>query len=393
MILDGYKMIGGVHPETASIKNVLAFHGVHAPHTGKPFSEAMLLGIGGGLGSCYIMWEWEKRVPNVVLAFRNKSNYAVEYLQTLCIRLGASTEVFETGGKKKAAAQLEQLIMNGTPAIVWIDLGAVPYYMHFLQVGVVVVYGFGNDGFTVDKLAKKPYIIDSDKMATVRARIPSFKNRIMTVEPKTPIHLEVAIGEGLQDHINYLSASSTSFALLAIKKWSRLMTDTKNSKGWPNVFRNTKGLYGVLRTIYEAIEHIGTGGGGLRGMYADFLDEAATTLGNDDLKPVASLYRALHQRWSTLAQAVLPDHIESFKISKEMLNRRAALRLEKGGFSLDDVGQLNDDIHYLKAEVNTIFPMSKVATSQLFAEIQSQLSNIYEHEKEALVALQRAIDK
>lgn len=170
----------------------------------------------------------------------------------------------------------------------------------------------------------------------------------MTVHPKTQINLEAAIGEGLQDHINYLGASSASFALPAIKKWSRLMTDTKNSKGWPNVFRNTKGLYGVLRTIYEAIEHVGTGGGGLRGLYTNFLDEAATTLGNDDLKPVASLYRALHQRWSTLAQA---DDIESFKISKEMSNRRAALRLEKGGFSLDEVRLLNDDIHFLKAEV------------------------------------------
>ena len=105
--------------------------------------------------------------------------------------------------------------------------------------------------------------------------------------------------------------------------------DTKNSKGWPNVFRNTKGLYGVLRTIYEAIEHLGTGGGGLRGMYAEFLDEAATSLGNDDLKSVASLYRELHQRWNTLAQTVLPEHIDSFKITKEMLNKRAALRLEK----------------------------------------------------------------
>lgn len=393
MSLDGYQMIGGVHSETASLKNILAFYGVQAPHTSVPFSEAMLLGIGGGLGSCYILWQWEGHVPNVVVGFRNKSNYAVAYLHTLCSRLGAATEVFETMGKKKAAAQLELLITNGTPAIVWIDLGAAPYYMHFLQVGVVVVYGFGKDGFTVDRLAKKPYIIDADTMATVRARIPSFKNRIMTVQPKSPIHFEVAISEGLQDHINYLGTSSTSFALPAIKKWGRLMTDTKNSKGWPNVFRNTKGLYGVLRTIYEAIEHLGTGGGGLRGMYADFLDEAATPLGNDDLKPVASLYRELHQRWSTLAQAVLPDHIDSFKITKEMLNRRAALRLEKGGFNSDDIRQLNDDIHYLKAEVDPIFPMSKAATSQLFAEIQSQLAAIFENEKETLAALQRAIDK
>lgn len=37
--------------------------------------------------------------------------------------------------------------------------------------------------------------------------------------------------------------------------------------------------------------------------------------------------------------------------------------------------------------------MSKVETSELFAEIQSQLTGIYDHEKEALAALQLAIDK
>ena len=393
MTLDGYQMIGGIHPETASIKNILAYHGIQAPHTGKPFSEPMLLGIGGGLGSCYIMWEWEKHVPNVVLAFRNKSNYAVKYLQTLCRRLGTTTEVYETGGKKKAAAQLDQIIANGNPAIVWIDLGAAPYYMHFLQVGVAVVYGIENDDFRVDLLANKPYLIESDKMETIRARIPSFKNRIMTIEPKGSFNLEASIREGLQDHINYLSASSTSFALPAIKKWSRLMTDTKNSKGWPNVFSNTRGLYGVLRTVYEAIEHVGTGGGGLRGMYADFLDEAATTLSNNDLKSVASLYRALHQRWSTLAHAALPDRIENFKFTKEMLDRRAAIRLEQGGFGLDAIKQLNDDLHYLKAELNPKFPMSEAATSQLYTDIQSHLADIYQHEKEAVAALQNTGSK
>ncbi len=60
MILAAYNVIGGIHPETASVKNILAYHGVIAPHTGKPFSEPMLLGIGGGLGASYLLWEFEK---------------------------------------------------------------------------------------------------------------------------------------------------------------------------------------------------------------------------------------------------------------------------------------------------------------------------------------------
>jgi hypothetical protein len=229
VILDSYQMIGGVHPETASIKNILAYHGVKAPHTGKAFSEAMLLGIGGGLGSCYILWQFEKHgYPSIVLAFRNKSNYAVQYLQNLCSRLGATTQVYETTGKKKAAVQLAEVLTAGNPAIAWIDLGGAPYYMHYLQVGVTVVYGIDGDNVLTDNLASKPFTIGSELMIEARSKVPSFKNRIMVVKPEGSFNLEDAIHAGLRDCVEYLSASSTSFALPAIREWARLMTDTKN---------------------------------------------------------------------------------------------------------------------------------------------------------------------
>jgi len=392
MVLDSYKMIGGVHPETASIKNILAYHGVTAPHTGKPFSEAMLLGIGGGLAACYILWEIEKHgYPSIVLAFRNKCNYTVKFLENLSSRLGATTELFETSGKKKAAAQLEQTLAAGNPAIVWLDLGGEPYYMHYLSVGVVVVYGIDGQKVLIDSRARKPFTIGSELMVEARAKVPSFKNRIMLVEPKGPFDLEGAIREGLQDCIEYLGASSTSFALPSIRKWARMMTDVKNKKGWPTVFSGRRGLYGTLRTVYEGIEQIGTGGGGLRGLYADFLDEAAPVLDNEGLKSTAILYRALHERWMTLAQAALPDHIDAFKTTKEMLDRRAAIILEQGSGGLQTIIPLNDALHVLKGELNDNFPLSESETSALFVDIQTHLEGIYQAEKEALAGLEMAV--
>jgi len=394
MILDNYQMLGGVHPETASVKNILAYYGVDAPHTGKPFSEAMLLGIGGGLGSTYILWEFEKHgYPSIVLAFRNKANYAVKFLQNLCGRLGASTQVFETGGKKKAAAQLEKSLAEGDPAIIWLDLGGAPYYMNYLQVGVAVAYGIDGDHVWVDNLAAKPYIIEADLMREARAKVPSFKNRMMNIKPQESFDLEVAIREGLQDCVDYLSASSTSFALPAIRKWARMMTDVKNAKGWPTVFKGGRGLYGTLRTMYEAIELVGTGGGGLRGLYADFLDEADSVLGDGNLKDAAALYRALGERWSALAQAALPDHIVEFKTTKEILDRRAEIHLEQGSAGLDAIRPLNDELHEIKGRLNPSFPMNEADTSLLLGDIQSHLGGIYEAEREALAALRVCASK
>ncbi len=49
MKIETYKQFGGKHSETSALKNILAQMNVIAPHTGEPFTEEMLLGIGGGI--------------------------------------------------------------------------------------------------------------------------------------------------------------------------------------------------------------------------------------------------------------------------------------------------------------------------------------------------------
>jgi hypothetical protein len=393
MILNSYRKFGGVHPETAALKNVMTFYGLDAPHTRKPFSEAMLLGIGGGLGSMYILWEFEKHgYPSLVLGFQNKANYPVKFLNNLAARIGATTKVDETTSKKKAAAQLQQTLAAGDPAIVWLDLGGKPYYRHFLAMGVAVAYGLEEDNVLLDNLAVKPYRIPADLMAAARAKVPSFKNRIMTIEPSRTINLEEAVLQGIQDCIKYLGASSTSFALPSLRKWSRMLTVTKNKKAWPVVHPGGRGLYGSLRTIYEGIEIIGTGGGGLRGLYADFLDEAAALLNHSDLKRSADHYRNLHARWSALAHAALPDQIEAFRTTKELLNRRAKIFREQGSEGLKTAAPIADKLHELKGELNDSFPMNAADTTALFADLQSHVEGIYLAEKEALADLEKAFN-
>ena len=99
----------------------------------------------------------------------------------------------------------------------------------------------------------------------------------------------------------------------------------------------------------------------------------------------------MHERWHALAQASLPDHIDVFKTTKEMLDRRAAITLEHGSDGLEAITPLNDALHNLKGELNASFPLSESETSALFADIQSHLEGIYLAEKEALAALQIAV--
>ena len=72
----GYRMRGGLHPETATLANVLANQGVVSGMTGEPLTEAAILGIGGGLGAGYILWEFKRHgSPVLTLGFRNQWQY------------------------------------------------------------------------------------------------------------------------------------------------------------------------------------------------------------------------------------------------------------------------------------------------------------------------------
>src|SRR5688572_29460074 len=64
----GWMLRGGMQSDPANLTNVLA----HLRGEGaKPsLSEAMALGIGGGLGAGYMLWDYQGPRPNILIGFR-----------------------------------------------------------------------------------------------------------------------------------------------------------------------------------------------------------------------------------------------------------------------------------------------------------------------------------
>jgi len=399
VIVKSYKLLGGKHPETATVKNALASLGVKAPHTGKPFTEEMLLGIAGGLGMGYILWEFKKHNTAIlVMAFQNKWNYPVKFLGNLCKRIGVKAVFKETSGTVAAGKNLKDALAQEVPGIVWVDQAHLPYLSLPREFngcfgGIVNVYGYDekHDHFLIHDLGKKLLLLSAQELAQARGRIPSYKNRLLLVQPPAEIDLKHAIIDGIQDCVDYLSAPSETFALPAIAKWAKLMTEAKNKKGWPVVFKKRQGLYGTLVSVYEGIEHKGTGGGGMRGMYADFLTEAAAVIDKPGLLEATQHYKTLAKMWTKLAEACLPDHMKPCKEVKALLRQKYQLLKTKGESGLAQVGKISEKLNAHEKKLNTSFPLSDVETNRLFAEIQEQLFNIHEAEKRALEALRAAL--
>ena len=312
----GYALRGGVHPDTAAVANVLAHHGVACGHTGEPLSEAMVLGIGGGLGAGYILWEFESRGGAIlVLGFRNRWQYPDRWMRAVLERLAVPAGHFETGGARTAARQLDEALAAGRPALATIDLQSIGYWhlppeMDGRGGNPIVVYAIEGDVVHVDDRFVGPRTVSREVLDAARARVGSYRNRLCVIEPdcaELPVEvLRDAVRAGLADAAEHLSASSDSFGLPAWRKWARMMTGA-GAKAWPRVFASGRGLAGALLSTYEGIQPVGLDGGHLRGLYADFLDEAAALLEEPALAEGAAAWREAAARWHALAELALPE--------------------------------------------------------------------------------------
>ncbi|WP_420644038.1 BtrH N-terminal domain-containing protein [Candidatus Leptofilum sp.] len=398
MSMQNYTQFGGIHPETATMTNVLANQGFVSPHNGRPLSEAMVLGIAGGLGCGYILWEFKKHDAAIlVMGFQNKWNYTTQFMQNFCDRVGVKADFLETGGAKTAAKHLGDALADGRFPIAWVDQEKLPYfYLRPMYSGCfghfVTVFGEKDGRYLLDDRSQTPLSVDGNTFSEARKRIGSYKNRLLLLEANgSDFDLPAATMAGLEDCVDYLSQSSQTFALPVYKKWAKMMTDTKNKKGWPTVFKEKKGLYSTLRSLHEGIKLFGTAGGGLRNVYADFLGEASDILNQPKLEEAAELYHRVAVLWRNFADAVLPDEIPPLKETKTLLAKKYHIFLSCGTEADAELRQLSQQLQDMEVELNGRFPISDDTMQALFADMQGHLEQIYATEKEALAALAGAI--
>ncbi|MDE2816953.1 MAG: DUF4872 domain-containing protein [Chloroflexota bacterium] len=399
-ILPGYEHFGGIHPETATITTCLRYLGVKNPATGEPFTEAMVFGIAGGLGACYILWEFkEYNRPAIVFGWQHQFNYPVRYVENFCKRIGVTSEFHETGGMKKAGQTLHDALAAGKPAILWLERELLDYYNRdpddtgwFSWVVTACGYDAAADVFTIDDTGAAPFTVPSASLTASRQRIPSFKNRLLLLSPPESMDLPAATRDGIQGNIEYLGAKSTSFALPTLRKWARMLTDTKNAKGWPTVFAEGKCLFSGLVSVYEGIMHEGSDGTALRGMYADFLAEAAAVLGVPALDDAAAEYREIGEKWRALAEMSLDPEVESLAAARDVLDRREAAIRTGGDDQADTIVGLGKEFEAMRPDADAAFPRDEAWINDLFARMQAQISDIFAHENAALDMLREAME-
>lgn len=310
--LPGYSRFGGLHGETASVANVLAYLKVRSPFTDEPFTEEMLFGLGGGLGFSYWVFDYSHLPsPMMSVGFRRFGweGFDLAFVDDMCTRAGAHVEVRETSSRAKAARELGQVLDERRPPVITADWGKLPGSpmpddMEYLP-HVLTVCGRRRGKFLLDDLTPEPRTISPEDLAVARAAVRSVHHRVRLLSPaRPPANPEEALYDAFADcAASLLEPDRPNSGLAALQKWSRMVASCGETKAWRSVFDTPERLASALAWTYRWIE-IGTGGGGFRPMYARFLTEAADVLHTRQLRGLAATYRGLGKRWTALAKEV-----------------------------------------------------------------------------------------
>lgn len=398
--LDGYKQFSAAHWETGSIKNVLAHHGLLAPHTREPFTEALLLGLSGGVTSMYFVFEYEGYEPHLFIGTR----YPFNPMDAIYNRLGIQPNVRETTSRDKAADNLTAALSHGNPAIVWANVHALRYNalsdLQFPGMMPIVVYGYdeAEQTLNVADRSRLPLTCTAADLVEARAAQGSLKNRLITLNP--PSIDEAGLANAVEESIRACltlnlqgpeKGPKSNFGLPALLKWADLVTDSRDKKGWPRLFSPGPHMYAALTWAFQLIEQWGAGGSASRPMYAAFLDEASDLLSRPALRDVAEQFRSSGELWSDLAEAMLPDQVPPLAETRALLLRKGALFQEQGMSALPEMEQIAANLSDLKSEMATAFPLTEAEAAAMRDTLRERILGLHDAERAAFLALQDAL--
>jgi hypothetical protein len=397
-ILKDYRQFDGRHWETGTIHNFWAYRGITAPHTGEPISEALLMGISGGVVMGYFSFAYEGHDPMARILTRNTFNP----WDTIMSRLGVAQNILHTSKPETGLHNLLDTLASGVPAIVWADMFSLPYNdlpPEGWAMFPILIYGHdeADDTVWIADRAQVPLTVTPAELQAARARVKKDKFRLVTLAAPRLAGLAAAVAAGIWDTIKlYIEkppkGSKNNFGLAAFQWWSQLLTRPKARMSWAKEFPAGRKLLVGLMSVYSDIYQFGKDSHAERDTYADFLDEASQILEKPALGDVAQQFRASAAAWAELGPILLPEEVPLLGEMRQLMEREHSLFLQQGNDSLAERQQIHARMEAMREEAAAGFPLNEREVSGLMGNIAAHVLNIHDIEQTAVSALKQAMN-
>lgn len=311
MILLAHTHQPGRHCASSGIRDLAEYHGL-------ALDEPMCFGIGAGLGLWYLK---DGNIPASRMVHVRSLDMEVRFFHHINVPFAWERFADPRESEDRLRAHLE----NGRPAIIQTDIFYLPYYnsgTHF-PGHLITVWG-------CDETRRIFYVTDTEREGLLevpfddlgKARFSSgslfdLRGNLFAPASLPPLDdLPEIIVTAVTHNSRVLEDCSSPFqGLAALDTWRQEIDQWETFDDWQ----------WTARLAYQVIEKRGTGGGGFRLMYAEFLAAAAaaqvpgiSSLGlPEKMKAAAAAWKALADALKKASERPTPD----FAVVSERLER------------------------------------------------------------------------
>jgi hypothetical protein len=388
--------VGGLHPDSAVLCQALEAIGVKSPHTGKPLTESLVFGLAGGVGAGYSFCPSiaARKASGVALAGRHLAHVTnTSWFEGALSRLGLKYDVTRATTPALAQKNLKAALAKGGPVIVLCGRDTLPWFHEAADGGDLFMYSLlvhelSKDEALVTDWAGEVHRLPPRLLTKARGQISSQKNATIRIEPAEHTDLGPCVLEGVAACVKgFETPKMKTYSIDGWETWAKMMT-AKSKKGWPTVFPDGT-LFCALRDIFCSIETVGTGGGLFRAIYSRFMHEAGFITSRREFSSVASSYRRLGEGWSALAEFCLPDRVDVFRETKNLLRKRRRAYEREG--PLDEYLECTAELNRLDKEVVKDFPLDQDEINELLEVLQTEIGRLVAEEREAVRELAKTV--
>lgn len=252
--------VPGRHCASTGIRDLLSFHGIR-------MSEALCFGIGAGLAIGYLNLPGSS--PSRFVHVRS-ADFEAQFFS----RIGHAFVWDRSEEPDKAEADLCRAIDMGLPSLIRTDIYHLPYFRsgtHF-PGHVIMVWGYDRKQevfFVTDTGNPEILEVPFPDMRKARHQEGSFYemqgNRFSPEAIESPGGMrEIIMGSMVHNSRMILDDAHEFQGIRGLDTWLKELPEWVEFEDWR----------WTARFSYQVIERRGTGGGGFRLIYADFLQEA-----------------------------------------------------------------------------------------------------------------------
>ncbi|ADH85841.1 BtrH N-terminal domain-containing protein [Desulfurivibrio alkaliphilus] len=266
-------------------------------HGGIPLSEPMAFGVGAGIFFGYFPFIRLNGLP--LVTYRVASG---RIIKRLAGNLGIRVWEQSFRNPERAMKALDDLLARGIPVglqtgVFWLPYFPKAYRFHFNGHNLVVYGKRGDDYLISDPVFPGPVSCPAQDLQRARfaagALAPKGRMYGLEFRPEKP-DFRPAIMAGIRVAVRGMLQPFPLTGVRGIRFLARRL------KRWPRRLGPQRAAL-HLGHVVRMQEEIGTGGGGFRFLYADFLREAGELLGHEPLAAVGRELTAAGDRWRDFA--------------------------------------------------------------------------------------------